>query len=345
MSKKNTRPRTRQQRKKKKRLKILLILEILFLLAVVLFGVYYFFYSKLDHDKGGMDDVVINEFNDPNMKDYQNIALFGMDSQVNDLEDSSRSDALMVLSIHKKTKNMKLISVYRDTYVNIDNHGLDKINHAYAFGNAQLAVSTLNQNLDLNIDDYVTVNFKALANAVDALGGIEIDVKSYELKNLNNYIGNMNKINGGNSPKIKNPGLQTLDGNQAVAYTRIRYSGNGDFERTERQRRVFTELLKKSKKSNPVALVKLVNIMFPQIKTSLNPFEVLGLAKDIGSYDLVEQGAFPTKQDGRRIGGIYYGVPVTLKSNVIELHKTMFGTEDYVPSNTVIEISDRIASK
>lgn len=345
MSKKNTKAKIRQQRKRKRKLKILLVLEIIFLLAVVLFGVYYYFYSKLDHDKGGMDNVTINEFNDPNIKNYQNIALFGMDSQVNDLEDSSRSDAIMVLSIHKKTKDMKLYSIYRDTYVNIDNHGLDKINHAYAFGNAELAVSTINQNLDLNIKDYVTVNFKALANAVDALGGVELDIKSYELKNLNNYIGNMNKINGGKSPKIQKPGRQTLDGNQAVAYTRIRYSGNGDFERTERQRRVFTELLKKSKKSNPVAVVKLVNTMFPKIKTSLNSLEVLSLAKDIGSYDLVENGAFPSKQEGRRIGGIYYGVPITLKSNVIELHKEMFGTDNYTPSSTVNEISGRISSK
>lgn len=341
--------RKKKAQKRRRRMRILLVLEIIVLLLAVLYGLYYFVFSKMQNDKINMENVNINAgLNDSNMEDYRNIALFGVDSQTNNLGKGNRSDSLIVASINQKTKDVKLMSIYRDTYVNVDRDSgseLTKITHAYAFGGPELAVNTLNQNLDLNITDYVTVNFKAVANVVDLLGGIEIDIQEQELKNLNDYIGNMNKINGGNSPKLKSGGKQILDGNQAVAYCRIRYVGNGDFRRTERQRAVLEQILYKSKKSNPVTLVKIVNKLFPQIMTSLSSTDVLVLAKDIFSYNIEETIGFPFKTYGTKLSGTYYGIPQTLESNVIEAHKFLFGTEDYTPTQTIKDISNQIINR
>lgn len=338
----------KKRKKKKRRMKFFLFLEILIILIAILYGIYYFLFSKMQYDKTNMKDVTLNSFDDPNIDDYRTIALFGVDSQTNDLGKGNRSDALMIASIHKKTKEIKIMSIYRDTYVNVDRDSgseLTKATHAYAFGGPKLAVSTLNQNLDLNITDYVTVNFKALANTVDLLGGIELDIQEQELKNLNAYIGNMNKINGGNSPKIKKGGKQILDGNQAVAYCRIRYVGNGDFRRTERQRDVIEQILMKAKKTNPLTLTKIVKEVFPQIMTSLDSTDILFLAKDIFSYEIAETQGFPFETTGTKLSGIYYGIPKTLESNVIKAHEFLFGTTDYTPSDTVKNISNQIINR
>lgn len=335
-----------QQRKKRKkrRLRILLFLELLIILCAVLYGLYYYMFSNVQRTKEPLD-VVVNSFQDENSKNYRLIGLFGVDSQTNELGKGNRSDAMIVASINQKTKEVKLLSIYRDTYVNVDRESgseLTKLTHAYAYGGPQLAVSTINQNLDLAISDYITVNFKALADTVDLLGGVDLDIQEAELGNLNAYIGNMNKINGGNSPKLKHGGLQTLDGNQAVAYCRIRYVGDGDFRRTERQRAVLQEIVKKAKHTNPITLTKIVNQVLPQTLTSLDSLEVLSLAKDIFRYEIVDTKGFPFDTYGTKIGGVYYGVPRTLESNVIEGHNYLFDTKDFVPSSTVKEISNKI---
>ena len=335
----------KRRKKRRRRMKFLLFLEIIVILIGILFGLYYFVFSKLQQDKINMTDVVINDIQDENISNYRNIALFGVDSQTNDLGAGNRSDAMIVASINKKTKEVKLLSLYRDTYVNVDRtegSELTKLTHAYSFGGPKLAVSTINQNLDLNITDYVTVNFKALADTVDLLGGVDLDIQEAELGNLNDYIGNMNKINGGNSPKLTHGGLQTLDGNQAVSYCRIRYVGDGDFRRTERQRAVIEQIVAKAKKTNPITLSKIVKQVFPQTMTSLDSLDVLALAKDVFGYEIVETKGFPFHTTGTKLSGIYYGIPTTLESNVIEAHNFLFGTESYTPSDTVKNISNQI---
>lgn len=332
----------KKRRKKRRRMRFLLFLEVLIILGAIGYGLYYFVFSKMQNESLNMNNVSINQIDNKDMDDYRNIALFGVDSQTNQLGKGNRSDSLIVASINKKTKDVKLLSIYRDTYMEVEGHGLTKITHAYAYGGPDLAVSSLNRNMDLNITDYVTVNFKALAQTVDLLGGIELDIQDKELKNLNDYIGNMNKINGGHSPKLTHGGKQTLDGNQAVAYSRIRYVGNGDFRRTERQRAVIEQILLKAKKSNPVTLVKIVNKVFPQIMTSLSSSDVLLLAKDIFSYDIAETNGFPFETQGAKISGIYYGIPIDLAKNVSKEHEFLFGTKDYEPTSTVKEISNKI---
>ena len=227
---------------------IFILLFLIVVLIGVILGVSYTKLGKINSTPMNQSKLVtVHE--DANMKDYTNIALFGIDSQTGSMSDrGNRSDSIIVVSINNQTKEIKMLSIYRDTYVSVNGH-YTKINAAYSMGGPELAVSTINRNLDLNITQYATVNFKILADIVDAIGGIEVKVDSSILKNLNSYIGDMNRLNGGDSPKIKTGGLHTLDGNQAVAYSRIRYTAGGDLARAGRQREVLQKIFAKGKKS------------------------------------------------------------------------------------------------
>ena len=229
--------RRRRRRRSPLRILIILILVIALLVGLTLSTVHKklgkISTKSLDHSQL----VTVNK--DSNMTDYTNYAFFGIDSQTGSMSDrGNRSDSIIVVSINNSTKDVKLLSIYRDTYVSI-NGKYSKINAAYSWGGPELAISTINRNLDLNIEKYATVNFKILADIVDAVGGIEVKVDKSILKNLNAYIGDMNRINGGHSPKLSSAGTYTLDGNQAVAYSRIRYTAGGDLARAGRQREVL----------------------------------------------------------------------------------------------------------
>ena len=197
-----------QKKKKKKGLKVFgIILLILAIILIVACGtVFWYINDKL----GKMQQVEINEEElgiseevSENLSKYRNIAIFGVDSRDNELEKGNRSDCIIIASLNNETKEVKLISVYRDTYVQIDGHGLDKINHAYSYGSAQLAINTLNKNFDLNIKEFVTVNFDSVAEAVEALGGITIDVESQaEIDNINYYIDEVAKVTGLSNQRV-----------------------------------------------------------------------------------------------------------------------------------------------
>lgn len=295
---------------------------------------------SLDYDK-----ITVNEY-DKNMENYENIALFGVDDQDNKIHDKgSRTDCMMIASINKTTKEVKLLSIYRDTYVSIDGK-YDKINAAYSYGGPEQALNTINRNLDLNVKNFATVNFKALADAVDVLGGIPLTVQSEkELENLNDYIHNMNNINGGDSPKFEKPEefpfTATFDGNQAVAYSRIRYMAGGDHARASHQRLVVEGIMNAVKK-NPLKLKTLVNVVLPQCKTSLSTSDMSRLSMDLLHYELVASEAYPFKSDDERYNGIYYGFPLTTYDNVITAHKYLFGTDNYEPSEELMAISERV---
>ena len=292
-----------------------------------------------------MTQISINDI-DENIDDYQNIALFGVDNQDNEIYDKgSRSDCIMIASINKRTKAVKLLSVYRDTYVSIDGN-YDKVNAAYSYGGPELAISTLNRNLDLNITDFATVNFKALADAVDQVGGITLTIQSNkERKNLNDYIKNMNKINGGDSPKIEKPDsypyTTTFDGNQAVAYSRIRYMEGGDHARANHQRLVVQALVQAVKKK-PWTLPGLINTVLPQCKTSLTSSEMTRLSMNLFRYKIEDSQAYPFDSFDEKYNGIYYGFPTTVYSNVIQAHEYLFGTKDYEPTEELGLISQKV---
>ena len=332
------------RRRRKRRHPIRRFLLLLLLLIVVLAGaaIFYLISSISDIENHELSNVTIAGQNDPNIQNYQNIALFGVDSRANDLKKNTRSDSIMIVSIEKKTNKVKLVSVYRDTYVKIADHGCTKVNHAYAYGGPDLAVDTLNTNFDLNIQDFVTVNFSAVSNVVDQLGGITLDIKKDELKWVNAYGHDVAKINGQKYTKIKHTGKQTVTGSQATGYCRVRYTKGGDFSRAERQRTVLQAIFAKAKSSGPDKWIAVMNEMIPQIYTSLSTSDMLGLMAKLPFYDIGEQTGFPYKQNGHKgSDGIYYGFPDTLLSNTKKLHEELFGTSEYTPSDTVKAISKK----
>lgn len=323
---------------------IKIVISIFLIVALVFVGMRIFLknaFAKTEKYELDTEDVTTHGYDD-NMKKYTNIALFGVDSQDNVIRTKgSRTDCIIICSINNRSKDIKLLSIFRDTYVSI-NGNYDKINAAYSYGGPELALSTINRNLDLDITDFATVNFKALADAVDVLDGIELEIKSKkELKNLNDYIGNMNKINGGHSKKFKKTGSYTFDGNQAVAYSRIRYMEGGDHERANHQRLVVQGILHKLK-THPWKINALIDTVLPQCVTSLSDSELTSLSLSMIRSSIEDSQAYPFDSDDSKYNGIWYGFPLTTKSNTIKAHAYLFGTEDYEPSEELCKISKKV---
>ncbi len=320
---------------------VIILLVIIALFYVVVRASLAGAFSRMERTPLTKENLEVNT-TDKNMKGYQNIVLFGVDNQDNVISDiGSRTDSIIIASIKKSNKKVKLMSIYRDTYVSIDGN-YDKINAAYSYGGPEMAIRTINRNLDLNITDFATVNFKALADAVDILGGIKLTIKDEtELKNLNDYIGNMNKINGGDSEKFDEPGTYTFDGNQAVAYSRIRYMAGGDHERANHQRLVIQGIMNKAK-TRPWKIPELTSVVLPQCKTSLSSNEMASLTMSMIRMDLGDSEAYPFHSVDERYNGIYYGFPITVESNVKQAHELLFGTEDYSPCEELTRISEKV---
>lgn len=270
--------------------------------------------------------------------DIINIALIGIDNPADDY-DGSRADSIMIASLDTTHQKIKITSIMRDTFVNIPGEKYDKINHSYAYGGPELTVQTINQNFDMNIKDYITVNFSAMEKIVDAVDGVDIDVKSYEVYGINDET----------DDKISDPGMQTLNGEQAVAYSAIRYEGDGDYERTERQRTVLKNILEKvmSDKSLPQVLA-LIQTLGPYIQTSFDQGQMVNLATSAFTSKLENSENARLPLDGEAIGGLWDGVYYlktdTLSENVIYLHEFIYEEPGYVPSLTVEEISSTITS-
>lgn len=310
---KKANPPTKNKKKKKKGVKIFLLTLFFVLLFVVGYGAFYTLnilgkvnttaISKSHADLGIADE---NKHDD---KDYiTNILLLGIDKR--DDKDVGRSDAMMVLTVDTKHKKIKLSSIMRDSYVSIDNHGKDKLNHAYAFGGPELAIKTVNQNYGLNIAEFVLVDYDGLESIIDALGGVNIDIKKTEFKLVNDYIHDLAVLKKVDPPYLKNSGPQTLNGIQAVAYSRIRYVGDGDYERTERQRKVLSGIFDKFKTADITKYPTIVNKLLPYVKTSLDTKEILTIGTDVikSGMSNLEQERFPVDgyNDGKTINGVWY---------------------------------------
>ena len=343
----------RAKKKERKGLKIflrILLIVLVIIAAIALAGYLYINgkFSKIQKESIDNSDLGISNENEQALKGYRNIALLGIDSRADDYGLGNRSDCIIIASINEKTKNVKLFSVYRDTYVDVVEKGttkLDKITHAYSYGGAQNTLKSLNKALDLNIDEYVTVNFDAVISAVDALGGVQIDIDSSELKYINSYIDATSSSSGIKSSHISKTGKQTLDGVQAVAYSRIRYTAGGDYKRTERMRTVLEAMLNKAKTLSVTKLNSFSNVILPRIRTNISNAEMWSYVPQLSSYNIDESIGWPYETKGDTIGGVWYGVPVTLESNVTELHQKIFNQSDYTPSETVKDMSSRIISK
>ena len=335
-------------KKKNKGIKIFGIILLVILAIFVLsagFG-WWFLNNKLaqvNYEGLSEEQIEVNEGVNLKKEGYRNIAIFGVDSRA-DTYDDTRSDCIIIASLNEKTKDVKLISVYRDSYLNIDGHGLDKVTHAFAFGGAELAINTLNKNLDLDIKEFVAVNFGAVVDIINEVGGVEITIENEELKYINSYIDGIDKQEGTKTAHINTAGKQTLNGVQALAYSRIRYTSGGDYKRTERMRDVLTATFNKAKKLSVTQLNHALDTLLPEVSTNINPKEIKALIPDALNYNIGTSIGWPYEVKGITLDR-WYGVPVTLESNVKKLHQEVFGETDYESSNTVKEISQSIIKK
>lgn len=342
----------RKKKKMNKGLKIFLIILLVLVIFILGLGVagYTFVNGKIGKmQKENIDTtaVGINEETKQELKGYRNIALLGIDSRADDYGLGNRSDCMIIASINQETNAVKLISVYRDTYVYVTENGtkrLDKITHAYSYGGAQNTLKSLNEAMDLNITEFVTVNFDAVIAAVDSLGGVYIDIDESEIKYVNDYIDATSESSGVKSSHITHSGRQKLDGVQAVSYTRVRYTAGGDYKRTERMRTVVEAMLSKAKTLNVGQLNSFADTILPKIRTNISTSEIWGLIPKLASFKVTESIGWPYDTKGITLDR-WYGVPVTLKSNVERLHKEAFEQEDYEASDTVKEMSAAIVKK
>lgn len=343
MAKKEKKPLSRKQIRRRRRRR-LLVFELIFLTFLVA-GL--FVWTKL-----GMvnyNDIRMTKKNDIDqetqemLKGFTNIACFGIDNRSTGDFDTGHSDSIMVVSINNDTKEVRIISVYRDTLLEVKEGSLQKATNAYQYGGPQGAIDMLNTNFDLDITDYVSVDFRAVAEAVDAVGGVEIDVTAEEAKIINqNYLLETAYLTKRAMNQVS-PGLQTLDGAQATAYCRVRYTSGNDFKRAERQRLVVSKLVEKAKQASLLELNDLINAVLPYIGSSLSPTEILSLGKAYKDYELVDTAGFPfSKRTATLSSKGSVVVPTTLESNVRDLYVYLFNDEEHTISPKVTELSQEI---
>ncbi|MCD7726226.1 MAG: LCP family protein [Clostridiales bacterium] len=339
----------KEQAKRQRRRIIIFVVEIIVLVIAV-----FFLYGVMSGTKSGKvdlkeSDIIINdtvkEAQETTMKGYRNIALFGVDSTTGALTKNTRSDTIMIASINQDTGECRLVSVYRDTYLNLSNDSYNKCNAAYAKGGPEQAISMLNMNLDLNITDFVTVGFAGLTDTIDALGGVYIDVDESEISHLNNYQLCIAEDLKRSYTPVTSTGYQLLDGLQATGYCRIRYTAGDDFKRAERQREVLSAVADQAKKASLTQLTETANAVFSEVYTSLDLSEIIEMLGNVGTYYISETDGFPA-EDMRTTGTIGSKgscvIPTSLEDNVKWLHEFLFEDSDYEPSATVKECSEQI---
>ena len=346
---------TKQKRKRKL---ILFIIEII-VLIILLVGVFYA--SKLNKinrqqlDESKVEKAEVSKETEETLSGYTDIALFGLDNRSNGDFQSGNSDSMIIASINNKTGEIKMCSLYRDTYLDIS--GADatetkfrKANAAYAAGGPERAVNMMNKNLDLSITDYVSVDFNALVDVVDLLGGIDLDepLTDEEAMYMNGasgkeaYIDTIQAVTGKSSSYVSS-GQTHLDGVQATAYARIRYTTGWDFKRTERQRIVISKMFDKAKTAGIGTLNSILDQALPEVSTSLSTAELTGLMLKAGKYHMGDNTGFPFDNTTGSVGELGdLVIPVDLSANVKQLHEFLYDDTEYTPSQEVQKISDTI---
>lgn len=390
---KNERKKRRQQKKRKKRRKIAILIGEIFAISILIFVLVMLimpnskkwflstpigkFFISVVVPEGDMDniidknfnrnDVEINEgLNTAAMKDYYNIALFGLDSRNDELDGGVNSDTIIVVSINKKTGHVKMCSVYRDTWVRVAKKDgsweYGRINSAYSTGSAQEAVKTLNANFDLNISDYVSINFSGLANIIDMLGGIDIKITEDERYYLNQYLGETRIVTGIQSDLVYSSGYVHLNGVQAVAFCRIRYvtftdedgtQYNNDYGRTARQRRVIMKMVENAKNAGLTQVMNMANEVLNSniLYTSIPYDDIIDLIPTLLDFSITGSSGYPFTlesveklylADGKKLN--YPVIILGLNYNNYKMHEFLFDDKDYKPSKTVKQINDALES-
>lgn len=345
---------------RKKRRKVLFILEIIVLLLFIgglyVYGQISAKLDKIDIQETDLQeqDIVTND-QAPQMTGYTTYALFGLDHRSrNEKLNTENSDTIIIASINNDTKAVKLVSVYRDTLLNVKDDTYSKANAAYALGGPAQAVNMLNTNLDLNITDYVSIDFDALVTVIDCLGGLDIPLSYAEIVHMNNYCVETAEETGKSYTPVELPepkpedqeaivGTYHLNGVQATSYCRIRYTASLDMGRTERQRRVIQMIVDKAKKAGLSTIFDIMDQVFPMVKTSVSKTEILKLIPAMIGYSIDETTGFPQDYKFATVKGSVI-VPTTLDSNVLKLHQFLYGNTNYTPTQDVLNKSAQIAA-
>lgn len=344
-------PGKKKKSKTRRRIITMIIAECFALLFIFGYG----FVARRWNMIQRMEDWVPEEVENPNFsvdlpqyqkqKGHWGIYIFGVDSRGSNVGKGTNADVNMICDINHDTGEIRLVSVFRDSYLNVnENGGYNKINQAYFTGGPSNAAKMLNKNLDLNIGDFVTFNWKAVADGINILGGVDMEISNAEFYYINSFITETVEATGVYSTHLKKAGMNHLDGVQAVAYGRLRLMDT-DFARTERQRKVIQAAFEKAKKADFATLNQLTLTLFPQVATSVDMQDIISLLGDVSKYYIGETGGFPFARGDANMGkkGACV-IPQTLESNVKELHHFLYGEENYVPSDTVKKISAKISS-
>ena len=253
----------------------------LVMVLVILIGTVLGFYKHIKNKIYVKKEPSISN-NDSEFKEVEgitNVLLIGVDAR--DLDEPCRSDSMIIATLDNNNKKVKLTSLFRDTLVDIPGHGEAKLNSAYMLGGPELLMKTVKETYNVNIDKYIRINFWGFETIVDYIGGIEVDVKDYQLEELNKYIG---ESTGGNDCPVEKTGIQTLNGKQALSYARIRYNVGDEYERTDRQREVIFKVIEKLQNTKPSKYLGVMNTMLEYIKTNIDPLEALNMAYTIYKF-------------------------------------------------------------
>lgn len=331
----------KKKKAKKRKRAIVLVAEVLILMGLLSIGYVMNKYDKIQLNRFGDGDIQFNE--GVQQEHYTTIALFGGDSREGKLDAGTHADTIMIASIDNETKEVKIVSIYRDTMTMQMNGKVKKANNAYFTGGPKDAINMLNKNYDLAIEDYVTVDFGVMADVVDLLGGLEIEVTEAEATEMNRHIvGTAESV--GKESSVMKPGLQTLNGVEVVTYSRIRKNVGGDYGRTERQRLVVQKLVDKVKQTDISTLNKIVDQVFKQVSTSFTIKEIISLASSVMQYQLGETSGFPFEKTDGTVEGIgSVVVPVDVVKNVETLHTFLYPKDtEYKASATVQDIAKEI---
>lgn len=326
MPREGRRTAEKEKGKTKKSKKKVIVLVIIFVILLIFGSVGGFVWSKLSKinyeaiDKNELEvnsdiyNELSSELSKSEFSSIVNIALFGSDSRDLENEADGRSDSIMIASINPTKNSIKLISIPRDTYVTVAGHGKTKINHAYAYGGEQLSIKTINSNFGLDITQYVTINFEGLINVINNVGGIQLTISKDEMTQINRYLSESYKISGKTYAELTQYGTVTLNGEQALAHSRNRTTGN-DFTRANRQRDVLIALFNKVSKMEKTKILSLIDSFLHEVKTNVNVTSYMGLLTDvlanINDYKnniISVQVPSTDYASGQMIDGVYYFV-------------------------------------
>ncbi len=278
---------------------------------------------------------------------YWTIAVFGVDSRNGKLGKENNADVQMLCSINRDTGEIRLVSLYRDTFLMNDtaNSGYGKLNQSYFLQGPSGNISAINTNLDMKVEDFVSFNWNSAADAINLLGGVDIELSKAEFYYINAFITETVNITGIPSTHLEGPGMQHLDGVQAVAYMRLRQMDT-DFKRTERQRSVIEQVFDNARKADISTLIQVFHTVAPQIMTSISEEEFMDIAYNIKNYHINGTAGFPFEQTTASLGKIgSVVIPSTLESNVEELHRFLYDDDDYICSGPVRDISREIIKR